>query len=508
MHKKLFLFLFAVLGLGFRGIAQNKTIVHIEHADILTYNEKLGKDIQRLIGNVVLRQDSVLFYCDSAWLNDKKRNFDAFGHVHIKVNDTVDVYGKKLIYKGKIKVAELFDSVKLIDKNTVLTTDHLIFNRNTQIAYYNDSGVIHSGSDTLTSIEGYYNTETKVFHFKKDVVLRNPDQETYSDTLIYNSETKVAFFKGPTVIRGKESTIYCEDGWYNTETDYSELRKRPSIWSNEQSITADSINYDNANYYGEAFGRVTIHDTVHNVMVKGKTGRLWDKKGVSYVTDSALAITYDEKDKDTMFMHGDTLFMYFDKERKAKKMLAYYKVRFYRNDMQGQCDSLAYGMADSTIRLYKNPVLWSGKNQLTADTIIIHVAKNRVDSLELINNAFIASRDSTDTFNQIKGKRMVGHFFNNELKIIDVDGNAESVYYVREEDKSLIGVNKEEASYMQIRLENNEVSSIKYIEQITEVTYPEKEIPADVKRLKGFDWKEEARPKNKGDIYEMKEAGN
>ncbi len=493
-----------ILGFSVSGFTQNKTVVHIEHADVLSYNAKLGKEIQRLLGHVILRQDSVLFYCDSAYLNDKERNFDAFGHVHIKVNDTVDVYGKKLKYKGKIRVAELFDSVKLVDKNTVLTTEHLIFDRNTHIAYYNSGGIIHSDSNVLTSTRGYYNTETKIFYFKEDVVLKNPEQETYSDTLIYNSETHMAFFKGPTVIRGKESTIYTEEGWYNTETDYSELRKKPSIWSNEQTITADSINYDNASYYGEAMGHVSVHDTVHNVLVKGKTGKLWDKKGVSYVTDSALAITYDEKDKDTMFMHGDTLLMYFNKRRNAKKMLAYYGVRFYRNDMQGQCDSLAYIMEDSTIRLYKSPVLWSGKNQLTADTVVIHVSKNRVDSLELINNAFIASRDSTDTFNQIKGKRMVGYFVGNKLKTINVDGNAESVYYVREEDKSLIGVNKEEASFMQIRLKNNEVSSIKYIEQITEVTYPEKEVPADVKRLKGFRWKGDIRPRNKRDIFNYK----
>ncbi len=481
--------------------SQNKTIVHIEHADYLKYNAKLGRDIQRLIGHVKLRQDSVLFYCDSAYLNDKKRNFEAFGSVHIIVNDTVDVYGDRMHYEGKSRVAELFENVKLVDKKTVLTTEHLIFNRNTQIAFYDNNGVIVSDSNHLTSKRGYYNTETKIFYFRKNVVLKNPDQETYSDTLIYNSIIETAYFQGPTVIRGKESTIYCERGWYDTKRDFSKLTKRPSIWSSEQTITADSLEYNNAIYYGEAFGNVIIHDTVRNVMVEGKTGKLWDKKGVSYVTDSALAITYDEHDNDTMFMHGDSLYMYFDKKRNAKKMLAYFKVKFYRQDMQGQCDSLAYLMKDSTIGLYHNPVLWSGKNQLTADTIIIYVSGNRIDSLQLINNAFIVSLDSTDTFNQIKGKKMVGYFVRNELKTINVDGNAESVYYVREDDGYLIGVNKEEASFMQIRLDKNKVSSIKYIEQITEVMYPEKEIPADVKRLKGFAWKDDSRPKSKRDIY-------
>ncbi len=504
MLKKIFVLIFPLFLLStFRqeAASQNRTVVHIIHADYLYYNAKSDPDIQRLIGNVVLRQDSVLFYCDSAYLNDKKHNFDAFGTVHIAVNDTVDVYADKLHYEGDTRIAELFDNVRLVDKNTVLTTEHLIYNRNTKIAYYNDNGTIVSDSNTLTSKRGYYNTETKIFYFKIDVVLKNPDQETYSDTLIYNSETETAFFRGPTVIRGKESTIYCERGWYDTKNDFSKMTKRPSIWSSEQSITADSIEYDNEKYYGKAFGNVIIHDTVHKVMVEGNRGELWDKKGVSYVTDSALAITYEKNDNDSMFMHGDSLYMYFDKKRNAKKMLAFYKVKIFRKDMQGVCDSLAYIMEDSTVRLYKNPVLWSGKNQITADTIIIHVSKNNVDSIEMINNAFIISKDSTDTFNQIKGKKMTGYFEGKKLKTIDVDGNAQSVYYVREDDGYLIGVNKEEASFMEIILNDNKISRIKYIEQISEVMYPAKNVPADVRRLENFEWKEELRPKDKSDVF-------
>jgi lipopolysaccharide export system protein LptA len=502
--KKVFTLIFTaflLLTSLYDAVSQNRTVVHIKHADYLYYDARLNPDIQRLIGNVILRQDSVLFYCDSAYLNDKKHNFDAFGSVHIVVNDTVDVYADKLHYEGDTRIAELFDNVRLVDKNTVLTTEHLIYNRNTEIAYYNDYGTIVSDSNTLNSKRGYYNTGTKIFYFKIDVVLKNPDQETYSDTLIYNSNTETAFFKGPTVIRGKESTIYCERGWYDTKNDFSKMTKRPSIWSSEQSITADSIEYDNEKYYGKAFGNVIIHDTTHKVMVKGNRGEMWDKKGVSYVTDSALAITYEKNDNDTMYMHGDTLFMYFDKERKAKKMLAYNRVKIYRKDMQGVCDSLAYIMEDSTVRLYNNPVLWSGKNQLTADTIIIHVSNNNVDSIEMLNNAFIVSKDSTDTFNQIKGKKMTGYFEGKKLKTIDVDGNAQSVYYVREDDGYLIGVNKEEASYMEIVLNDNKISKIKYIEQISEVMYPAKDVPAKVKRLENFEWKEDLRPKNRLDVF-------
>jgi lipopolysaccharide export system protein LptA len=480
-------------------IAQKKSRVNIEHADSFKYDAKFGKDIQRLIGNVVIRQDSTLFYCDSAYINEVKNSFEAFSNVHIKVNDTVEVYGSRLLYDGNSKIAELFDSVKLIDKNTVLTTDHLIYNRITKTALYDNGGKIVNKDNILISRWGLYFTKTRTFHFRDDVVLTNPDQETYSDTLIYNTNNETAYFLGPSVIRGEESIIYCEKGWYDTKNDKSKLIKRPSIANANQTIAADSLYYDNNTFFGKAMGNVVITDTLRNVILTGKRGELWDKKGMSYVTDSAIAITYDSED--SLFIHADTMWMHFDKDRKAKMMRAYYGVRFYRKNLQGKCDSLAYDMNDSTIRLYNHPVLWSGKNQLTADSISIAVSGSRADSLMMYNTAFIVSKDSTDSYNQIRGKNMTAYFVRNELAKINVNGNAQTVYFVREEDGYLIGVDLAESSSMTVRIKNNEIQSITYQSSVDEDMFPEKDLTENETKLKGFSWLNILRPKNKEEIF-------
>jgi len=477
--------------------AQRKSKIYVEKTDVQRYTRKIGKE--RLLGNVVIRQGNTRFYSDSAYLDDKKNSFEAFGNVHINVNDTLDVYGDRLFYDGNTRVAEIFGNVKLVDKKATLTTTHLVYNRNTKTAFYDQGGTIVSKDNTLTSKSGYYQTGEKTFYFRKDVVLVNPDSETYSDTLIYNTVTETAFFLGPTVIRGKESTIYTEHGMYNTKADFSRLTERPVISSSQQTITADSIHYDNRTSFGQAYGRVEILDTLHSVVIRGKTGKMWDKTGVSYITDSALAITYDERD--SMYIHSDTLWMYFDKKRQAKKMLAYYNVRFYRDDLQGRCDSMAYSMNDSTIRLYHEPVLWSGRNQLTSDSIHVVVRGNQLDSLVMYNTAFIVSLDSVDTYNQIRGKDMIGYFRDNELYKILVDGNAQTLYYFRDDDGTLIGIDLAESSEMVIRLKKNEVDRIIYISKITETTYPEEKLPPDMKQLKGFNWKEPLRPKDRMDIF-------
>lgn len=482
--------------------AQQKSRVIIEHADSYRYNARIDKDVQRLIGNVVIRQDSTLFYCDSAYINEIKNSFEAFNNVHIKVNDTIDVYGDRLLYDGNTRIAELFDSVKLVDKNTILRTNHLIYNRLTKTAFYDIGGIIENGDNILNSLIGIYYTKIRTFHFRKDVVLTNPDQETYSDTLIYNTNNETAYFHGPTLIRGEESMIYCEDGWYDTKNDISKLKKRPSITNDEQKISADSILYNNKTMFGKAMGSVLIEDTLRKVILSGKKGELWDKLGKSYVTDSAVAITYDARD--SLYIHSDTMWLFFDEERKAKYMQAYYNVRFYRNNLQGKCDSLAYSMSDSTIRMYYKPVMWSGKNQLTADSITIIVSGNKIDSLMMYNTAFIVSRDSTKSFNQIRGKNMVAYFDKNSLSRIDVNGNAQTVYYVREEDGNLIGVDLAEASRMKIRLRDSEIQTITYHLSVNEDMFPEKDLTEKETRLKDFSWLESDRPISKNDIFPKK----
>jgi len=495
--------IYVLLLLAISVFSQQKPRVYVDAADLQEYDESLGKDIERLIGNVILRHQSTIFYCDSAYLNSASRNFEAFGHVHIKVNDTVDVYGKRMIYTGDNRVANLYDSVKLVDKKTVLTTEHLTFNRNTNIAFYDVGGEIVNEENTLTSKRGYYHTNIKTFYFRKDVILVNPDSETYSDTLIYNTLSKIAYFRGPTVIRGKESIIYCEDGMYDTENDFSKLTKRPRISNAEQIITADSLYYNNNTSYGRAFGRVQIDDTLHKVIIRGKKGEVWDADGLSYITERALAISYD--DQDSLYIHGDTLWMNFDKERKAKKLMAYYKVRMYKTDLQAKCDSMVYTMNDSTIRFLNEPVLWSGKNQLTADSINVITSGGNIDSLVMFNSSFIISRDTVENFNQIKGKNMVGYFVNNELVRIVVDGNAQTIYWIRDEDKELIGVDFSESSNMVIRLKDNELQTINYKFQPTEKMHPEKEVTPEMKRLKGFVWFEDIRPMNKLDVFRVPE---
>jgi lipopolysaccharide export system protein LptA len=208
--------------------------------------------------------------------------------------------------------------------------------------------------------------------------------------------------------------------------------------------------------------------------------------------------------QDTLYLHADTLKATFDTTNNdTKEVLAYHNTRFYRKDIQGACDSLQYNFADSLISMYRLPVLWSGENQLTADTIKILTGKNRVRKIFMYSTAFIVSKDTTASYNQIRGKNMIGHFVKNELSSIDVNGNAETIYYVREENKSLMGVNKATGSRMTLHVKDKKIERIVYYDKPAGNMFPNKDVPPEQRTLKGFNWRLASRPINKDDVFRI-----
>ncbi|MBE0649163.1 MAG: organic solvent tolerance protein OstA, partial [Bacteroidales bacterium] len=500
-------FLLLASGILTSGImaAQDTTKIVLEQADSWEFNKTIGPDIQRIIGNVILRHDTGYLYCDSAYLNDMTNTVKAYGNVHIKASDTLNLYGDSLRYNGNTKIANVWGNVKLVDNQTILTTDSLDFDRKTEIAWYDNWGKIVSDENCLVSQYGYYYTNIKKFFFKEKVILVNPDFYMKSDTLMYNTMTVIAYFYGPSsvVTTDKIDSIYCTDGWYDTKKDISRLRYGGEIYHQAQLLTGDTIYYERLNGFGQVFNNAMLLDTVQNIAITGNYGELKRKRGVGFMTDHATGMMIDKND--TLFIHGDTIKAYFDPDddsQQIKAMFIYYKVRFFREDLQGACDSLAYHSSDSTMYMYHSPVIWSGENQLTADTITITIRNGELDTMVMSRSAFIISQDDSTKFNQIKGKDMIAYFVKNELYKIKVLGNSETVYFAREEDRTLIGINKLFSSDMLIFVEDNDIQTITYIDKPEGSLYPENEISPYDLVLKGFNWLGDQRPKTKEEIYD------
>ena len=474
--------------------AQKKTTIHILNADKADYDERLGKDVQRLIGNVVMRQDSTYFYSDSAYLNEKTKFFDGFGNVHIIVNDSINIYSKLLKYNGETKFAELFHDVVLKDDSTVLKTQYMTYDRVGHLATYPDKGTITRNDKKLVSKKGYYRDDIKVLYFRKDVVGTAPDYKIVSDTLVYDTENEMMYFYGPTNIYNKENTLIGNYGWYNTETEFVYLDRRATLKNKEQSMTADTMYYNKSTGYAKALSNVIVEDTSYKAILKGEYGEMWRNLGKCMMTNNLQAIYYEETD--TLFAKADTMYVFFDTlNNEVKRIKAFYNVRFFRNDIQGKCDSMHYVVTDSMIYMREKPVIWADNSQLSGDSINVKIKKEAIENLLMYPNAFVIQEDSISGFNQVKGKQITAFFKENELNNMFNEGNAETIYWLRDDDGSLIGINFSQSSQMDIIIKNRQISNIKYYKNIKETLYSLEQLNDNQEFLDGFSWQEENRPR-------------
>ena len=481
-------------------VQRKKTRINILHYDKATYSKAMG-DVQRLIGNVKMRHDSAYFFCDSAYYYQKDNSFDAYQNVHIIVNDSVEIFSDLLNYDGDRRFAEFHDNVHLRDDSTNLYTEYLTYDRNLHLASYPDSATTIRGDKTLKSHYGYYRDRLKEFSFFENVEVYSPKYQMYTDTLFYNTGIEKMWFEGPTTIINKENVLEGKHGYYLVNEDYVYLDRRPYMHNETQLMWSDSIFYDRNLGLAQAYSQVDMIDTSYKVIMRGDYVEMWENKGLSFATDSAYAISYDGGD--SLYIHGDTLFMYFDKQKEeAKKLIARRNVRFFKSDMQGKCDTLTYLMADSIIRMRVAPILWAEDSQLTGTDIDIKLKDHNVDWVLQKGNAFIISKDSIEGFNQIKGTDITSKFKNGDINRVNVDGTkAETIYWIRDDDGGLIGIDVSNSANMVIEMEKQSVSIIKSFKEINETMYPEEDLSESSRYLSGFKWHDEARPKDKDDIF-------
>jgi lipopolysaccharide export system protein LptA len=493
---------------------QDTTRIELEHADVSEFNQTENGGADRLSGNVVFKHEGTTMYCDTAYLYRNENRLDAYGKVRI-VKESFSITTRHMMYDGNTKLAQFFSNVVLKDQKMTMNTSRLDYNMRDDISYYNDSAHIVDGENIITSKQGTYYNKSQDMFFKKDVIVTNPKFKMDCDTLQYNTGSHIAYFHGPTNIYSDENTVYCEGGWYDTEKKTSLFTNHAFLKTKEQRLAGDTVKYERERGIGIGYGNVTVYDSVNKIIISGNYAEHYEAEDSSYVTgNSALIQIYET---DSMYIHGDTLKAYLDRndknpaneKDKKRNIFIYNHVKIFKPDLQGKCDSLVYTMSDSTIRLFVMPVLWSGLNQLSSDSLSIQMANSKIERAYLVNNSFVVSKADTlehgdkDSlrFNQIRGKNMTGYFAENKLYRLNVNGNGQTIYYTKNNKQKITGVNRADCSDLVIGVNENKVQRITLLKDPAGTLYPVKETTAHDMRLKGFTWQEEKRPKTKEDIF-------
>lgn len=460
-------------------------------------------------GQVYIVHEGVEMWCDQAYVYLKDNFVKAYGRVRISQGDTVNMSSKYAEYNGNTQFAFASGDVFMKNPQSTLRTDTLYFDRIKQQAYYRSGGTVVDTASTLTSRIGRYYAESKKYQFLSNVVIRNPKYTVNSEQLDFYSESGGAYLYGKSTIVSEASTVYCERGFYNTRSDKGYFVKNSRIDYNNRILYGDSIYFDRAKSFASATNNIRVIDTVNKSIIRGHYAEVFREKDSVYITKRAVAVSLREND--SIFIHADTLQVTGKPENRIIK--GFYRARFFKQSItdeeptSGMCDSIYVNQQSGITKLLRNPVLWSGENQMTGDTI--HLLSNKqtekLDTLKVFNNAFLVQKDSSG-YNQIKGERLIGLFTNNELDTVNINKNAEVIFYSRNEKQELVGINNTLSSSIQMYLENQKIKGIRFIKQAKGKVYPPSQLPENARILPGFKWRGEERLQKKSHLFRGKPA--
>lgn len=505
MKKHLFLIKICIILFSFNTVlAQTPKKIIIEHSDFADINQLQIPDAALLTGNVRVNHDGAILTCNKAYWFQKENYIKAFGNVQIIQGDTLTMTSKYAEYNGNIKQAFATGDVILMSPDMSLVTDTLNFNRNSQEAFYSTGGLITNKGNTLKSKSGKYYVAEKKYQFLTAVTVKTPENTIKSNHLDYYTNSGHSYLLGPSTINGKDNKIYTENGFYDTKKDIARLQRNSKIEYNNRLIEGDSIFYNKKTGFASATNNVKITDTINKIIVKGHYAEIYKFQDSVYVTKRALAISLVEKD--SVYIHAQKL-MITGKENN-RIIRGFKDAKFYKLNLSGKCDSIHSNQKIALTKLIGKPILWNFENQMTGD--LMHLIGNnktqQLDSLKVLNNAFIVSKDTIGTgYNQVKGQNLYGKFKDKNLDNVDIVKNTEVIYYMRNDDHELIGINKSVCSKINLTLDKNRIDTLTLFEKPDSDIYPEKDLPENARKLRGFIWRGDERIKTKEDLFTAEE---
>jgi lipopolysaccharide export system protein LptA len=496
--------------------------------------------INKLIGNVALKQGDNLMYCDSAYISMEKNNVQAFGNVNIIQPGGTQVQSDYLRYTGNTKLAYLDGNVTLTDGKNNLWASELTYNLGTKVGVYTQGGTLQSESTTLSSNAGTYNVRSKDARFTGEVFVTDPEYNVTSEDLGYNTETKVVRFYGPSIVSNDQSVLHTSDGTWDAKNEIAHFTSRSSIQNDAQYIEGDRMDYNRKTGFGTAMGNVYVHDTSQRTTMY--SGYAQYNEITKELLSTVKPVMKKVNNNDSLYIRADTFYAApvpindtvakkttvtktskigkdvietteittstdstaSDDSTRPRYFIGYHHVLVFSDSMQARCDSIRYSQADSIMKLMYDPIVWSRSSQLTGDTILLYSDTSFLRKLFIPNNAFVASQSGPEKakmFDQVQGKTLTGYFENNALKEMVVFPNAEAIYYSKDDDGAYLGVQQAQSERMRVFFADQQISKIVLEQDVKQTMTPLQKANIATMKLSRFQWFPDKRPKSIAELF-------
>lgn len=481
--------------------------VYLQHADELRYDMYgLNPDAQIVKGKVSFQHLGSTLTCDSAYFYQTSNSVEAFGHVHYRQPDGLTLDCDRADYDGQMQLLHARQNVVLHHHKQILRTDSLDYDRIYELATFFEGGTLIDGKDRLVSDWGQYDTKTREAKFVYNVKLRSGNDVMTTDTLYYDVPTSTAHMVGPSKMISGASVVNTENGYYDTKTDKARLYGRSTVVDKDKTITGDSLYYVKDGM-SSGYGNVVYVDKVNKNSLTCNQLQYNEKTGYGFATDRAVAIDYSQKD--TLWMHADTMKIYtfnIGTDSVYRKVHAYRKVRAYRLDVQAVCDSLVFNSQDSCMTMYKDPIVWNTGRQLLGEVIHVYMNDSTVRKAEVVGQALSVElmADSTH-YNQMASRQMNAYFEDGQIRETESIGNVQTVYYpINDKDSTLMGLNYMETDTMRMYMSPQRQLQKIWTNKSQGTFYPMTQIPPAKYKLPSFAWFDYIRPVSKDDIFQWR----
>nr|WP_186435050.1 OstA-like protein [Gillisia sp. Hel_I_86] len=517
MYHHLFILLLCFFCINKNYSQESKKIDYTSDRTLKDENKYPGALILSKVTNQVhFIHEGIEIWCDQAIHYDQANFFKAYGNVRMQQGDTVTMQSKYAEYNGVTQFAFASGNVKMSRPQSSIETDTLFFDRVKQQAYYRSGGTVRDTASVLTSRIGRYYMDQDKYSFLSNVKVTNPKYTINSQQLDFYSDSGYAYLYGPTTIVSETSTVYCERGFYDTRGDVGYFVKNSRIDYENRILEGDSLYFNREKSFASGTNNIKVTDTLNHSLITGHYAEVYRDKDSVFITKRAVAATL--QDNDSIFIHSDTLMITGKPENRIVR--GFYNVKLFKSDMSGKSDSIYVnqkkgitklinigGAPTTSVSKRRTPIIWSDNNQMTGDTI--HILNNpeteKLDSLKVFYDAFLIQKDTIEGYNQVKGKELTGLFVNNELYQVDIIKNTETIYYSRNEEKELLGINKTLSSSIKILFENKAIRDIYYYKQVDGTLTPPEDFPPNARELPGFNWRGEEQLLQKSDLFKGEE---
>ncbi|MDB5125181.1 MAG: hypothetical protein JWP94_3310 [Mucilaginibacter sp.] len=338
---------------------------------------------------------------------------------------------------------------------------------------------IKAGSNSATGNGIAKNSPSNTIAAVRDTsTIRRDTIYMSSDTI----ETQILTYKNLKIYQEKQRLAHTRD---TTSRPKPKVKPKPSkfLTGAQLGVPADS-SFQHRDFFGAA-KPVTVKKPVPRPPSKLQLAR--DSVKRKFLTDSIAAARKLEP--------SDTA--------RIRIMIAHHHARLFKSDLQAKADSMFYSTSDSTMRCYVKPMIWAQGSQLSGDTIFLQLKNKKLDNMNMFPNAFIVNIEKADSvhFNQVAGKRMRGYFKDDKLNRMDINGNAETIYFSRDSAKQTVdGMERSLSSRIRVDLKDNKATRLALYVKPDARYGPLAKFKEDEQILKGFIWKPKDRPVSKESI--------